>query len=335
MSMFVRKLPAIIAAAGLLVSLSACSGSPVAGGCTPEYASGSNSALVTANGTLGSDPKATFPTPLVATSTEVSVPIPGSGRLVNHTDTAVLQITVYDGKSGTGIVTTTGSDSGLPQLALRGAPIFGAMAQCSKVGARIAAVGTALDVLGEAILKNLNTQFTSNGAPTLANSDTLVIIADVRAQYLGRANGADRAPQPGLPSIVLAPNGQPGFTFPAGNAPSELKISMLKQGSGTAVQKGDSVVINYSGVEWAAKAAFDTTTWDNKRPAIWLATGLDEDPKGIIKGLAQALIGAKVGSQILVVVPPSDGYPAGSEPTGVTAGSTLTYVVDVLGIQGK
>ncbi len=330
-----RKLPAIIAAAGLLVSLSACSGSPVAGGCTPEYASGSNSALVTANGTLGSDPKATFPTPLVATSTEVSVPIPGSGRLVNHGDTAVLQITVYDGKSGTGIVTTTGSDNGLPQLALRGANIFGAMAQCSKVGARVTAVGRALDVLGEAILANLNKQFTSKGGRALENTDTLVVVTDIRAQYLGRANGADRSPQPGLPSIVLAPNGQPGLTFPAGNAPSELKISTLKQGSGTAVQKGDSAVVNYSGVEWAATSPFDTTTWDNKQPAIWLASALDEDPKGIIRGLSQALIGAKVGSQILVVVPPSDGYPAGSEPTGVTAGSTLTYVVDVLGVQGK
>ena len=52
---------------------------------------------------------------------------------------------------------------------------------------------------------------------------------------------------------------------------------------------------------------------------------------GIVPGLATALKGATVGSQILAVIPPSDGY--GSTATGqIPANSTLVFVVDILGI---
>jgi peptidylprolyl isomerase len=46
-----------------------------------------------------------------------------------------------------------------------------------------------------------------------------------------------------------------------------------------------------------------------------------------------ALVGAKVGSQVLVVIPPKEGFPSGSAPTGVDAKSTLIMVIDVLGIK--
>ncbi len=48
-------------------------------------------------------------------------------------------------------------------------------------------------------------------------------------------------------------------------------------------------------------------------------------------GFAQALKGQTVGSQILVVIPPSLGY--GDKTTSsIPAGSTLVFVIDVLGV---
>jgi peptidylprolyl isomerase len=51
----------------------------------------------------------------------------------------------------------------------------------------------------------------------------------------------------------------------------------------------------------------------------------------VVPGFAQALKGQTVGSQILVVIPPSLGY--GDKATSsIPAGSTLVFVIDVLGV---
>jgi peptidylprolyl isomerase len=54
--------------------------------------------------------------------------------------------------------------------------------------------------------------------------------------------------------------------------------------------------------------------------------------EGLIEGFATALIGQKVGSQVIAVIPPDLAY--GSAGTqSVPAGATLVFVFDVLGIQ--
>jgi len=327
---FVRKLPAIVAAAGLLVSLSACSGSAFAGGCAPAYSTGGNAALVTANGALGADPMATFPTPLVAsTQPQAAITHAGSGAVVAPGDTANIQITIYDGSTGNTLISTDYTNTGLRLLAITGAPAFGSLAQCATVGSRVAAVGTAGTLIGQGAI-------TQNKALSgLALTDTVVMVVDVTQGFLGRANGADQLPVPGMPSIVLAPNGQPGFTFPAGKAPTDLRIATLKAGKGATVNKGDSVIVNYTGVLWADKKTVFDSTWDRSAPATLIATSLADDQSGVVPGFATALIGAHVGSQVLVVIPPKYGYPSGSAPSSVPDGSTMVFVIDILGIDKK
>ena len=46
------------------------------------------------------------------------------------------------------------------------------------------------------------------------------------------------------------------------------------------------------------------------------------------------LIGQTVGSQVIVVIPPELGYPEGQSPATIPAGSTMVFVVDILGIEG-
>jgi len=327
---FVRKLVGIVAAAGLLVSLSACSGSALGASCTPAYAAGSNAALVKAEGTLGGDPKADFPTPLVATKEpEVSITHSGDGKVVQPGDTANIQITIYDGSTGESLISTDYSGTGLRLLAVKGEPAFGALAQCAKVGSRVAAVGTAGKLIGQGAIDQ------NQALSALKLTDTVVMVVDVTQSFLGRANGADQLPVAGLPSIVLAPDGEPGFTFPAGDAPGDLKIATLKAGNGATVKKGDSIVVNYTGVLWAAtKTVFDST-WDRSAPATLTAVSLDDDQNGVVPGFAKAIIGAKVGSQVLVVIPPKYGYPSGSAPSSVPDGSTMVFVIDILGIDKK
>jgi peptidylprolyl isomerase len=323
----VRKLPALIAAAGLLVTLSACAGGPASiDGCSPTYATGSEAALVTADGAFGANPKAEFPTPLVAKSPQVSVVSAADGARVNDGDTAVVQVTIYDATSGRTLISTDYTGEGLTLLAVKGEPAFGAVTQCATVGSRVAAVGPAGDLLGDTAIE-------ANKLP-VAPDDTIVLVVDVNAKYLGKANGADQLPQAGFPAIVLAPDGRPGFTFPTPEIPKDLKIATLKAGDGATVKEGDTVVVNYTGVLWDTKKVFDST-WDRNAPAMLLAKDSTKsgDGSGVVPGFAQALIGAKVGSQVIVVIPPEFGYPAGSAPASVPDGSTMVFVIDVLGIQ--
>lgn len=50
-----------------------------------------------------------------------------------------------------------------------------------------------------------------------------------------------------------------------------------------------------------------------------------------VKGLAQGLTGKKVGSRVLIVVPPELGY-GDTPPSGgvIKKGSTLVFTVDIL-----
>jgi peptidylprolyl isomerase len=52
-----------------------------------------------------------------------------------------------------------------------------------------------------------------------------------------------------------------------------------------------------------------------------------------VPGFAKALIGQRVGSQVIAVIPPKDGYPTGQAPTTVPDGSTMVFVFDILGIE--
>ena len=320
-----RKLISVVMAAGIVVSLSACASGPFSlGGCTPSYTAGSNSELVTAKGQFKKTPNADFPTPLIAKDTQVSALTTGDGHLVAPGETVVVQVSIYSGDSGDLVISTDYSAPGLLRLAGDAVPEFGKVVQCEAVGSRVAAVGPASDLVGEAAI-------TANNLP-LADDDTVVLVVDLVGSYLGKANGADQIAQAGLPSIALAPDGRPGFTFPTGDIPTDLKIATLKAGNGEKVEKGDSVVVNYTGVLWDDKSVFDST-WERDAPTILLAeSSADAATGGLVPGFAKALIGAKVGSQVLVSIPPEFGYPAGSGPATVPDGSTMVFVVDVLGI---
>jgi peptidylprolyl isomerase len=51
----------------------------------------------------------------------------------------------------------------------------------------------------------------------------------------------------------------------------------------------------------------------------------------VVSGFVKGLVGQKVGSQVLLVIPPDEGY--GAQGQGeVPANATIIFVVDILGI---
>ena len=131
--------------------------------------------------------------------------------------------------------------------------------------------------------------------------------------------------QTGMPTVVLAPSGQPGVQIPKSQAPAELKIVDLIKGRGETVEIGDKVTLHYSGFLWSTGNPFDSS-WDSGAPVQWELT-----ETGFIKGFVEALNGAVVGSQVLAVIPPGDGYGDQASET-IPANSTLVFVIDILGV---
>lgn len=323
---FVRKLAIVALSAGVVVSLTGCANGPFdSAACSPLYDAGSNSALVSADGDFSADPEATFPTPIVAGDIESQSTIVGDGESLDNSDIASLQITIYSGETGEQLISTGHDSAGLRVAISERAPHFGEIAECATVGSRIVTVGTAGDILGA---ENI----AQNQLP-LTDDDTIVMVSDVESRYPSKADGANQIAPAGLPAVVLAPNGQPGFTFPATDAPTELKVATLKVGSGQKLVKGDLAVMQTSGIEWNGDTTFTNSWEDPGIPGIFLIESSETADGGLPSGLADALIGQTVGSQVLVVLPPDVGFAEGSEPDGVTTGSTLVFVFDILGIQ--
>ena len=150
----------------------------------------------------------------------------------------------------------------------------------------------------------------------------LVVYAQAVKKLPTAADGKAVAPVEGMPTVKLAKNGEPTITVPKSTPPTETKIANLKQGDGATVGSGDQVIVQYTGVTWADGKVFDSS-WKRGAPTQFQTTG-------VVPGFQKALEGQKVGSQVLAVIPPADGY--GDKAQGsIPANSTLVFVVDILG----
>jgi FKBP-type peptidyl-prolyl cis-trans isomerase len=314
----VRKSFALILSAGLLVGLSACSGAGSGladGDCGPRANSGSASDTVTATGAPGAA-TLDFATPLIAKKTERSVLEKGSGPAAQVGD-------VIWGKA----VLASGTDPASAQqtpfmLTLDKTvtpPGFTDALVCARAGDRIAAVIPASQATADA------TQVPSGGGANAADA----YVFDITSVYPGAATGAAQPAEAGFPSVVTAPDGRPGVTIPSGDIPSDLRYTTLKKGAGATVAEGDVLVMQSLGVVWDTKSVFEST-WKDGMAKQKLVADVTADRNGLVPGLEKALVGQTVGSQVLVVVPPSDGF-GDAGGASVAPGSTLVYVVDILG----
>ena len=103
---------------------------------------------------------------------------------------------------------------------------------------------------------------------------------------------------------------------------SKLKVTTLIQGTGAAIQSGQTINVNYVGVTYANGKEFDAS-WKQKQAfSFQVGTG------SVIKGWDQGLIGVKVGSRVQLDIPAALAY--GDKPGAGQPAGALRFVVDVL-----
>src|SRR5262249_3565239 len=131
--------------------------------------------------------------------------------------------------------------------------------------------------------------------------DTLIFVIDVRSTPLRRAEGETVTPPADLPKVRLDAPGKPSVTIPDRDPPKELVAQTLVKGRGPAVRAGQSLSVHYRGVLWRNGKTFDMS-WDTVPFEFQLGAG------NVVKGWDDGLVGQTVGSQVLLIVPPTEGY---------------------------
>ena len=159
-------------------------------------------------------------------------------------------------------------------------------------------------------------------------SSSALVVADILAAEVlpSRAEGTPVDPPAGLPTVTLAEDGAPTITLPEGDPPSELIVQPLVKGDGPVVEQGQQVTVHYTGVTWPGGEVFDSS-WEKGTP-VTFPIGVGQ----VIEGWDAGLVGQTVGSQVLLVIPPEQGYGEQGQPSaGIEGTDTLVFVVDILG----
>lgn len=295
--------------------------------CESPYGPGGASELVRVLDEVDGNQGVSFPTPLKTTGREVSVVTPGEGLPAYPGGYVDFDVNVFLGDN---LEYLTGSPYD-PLNPLRraidpaGDDAFGAVLACATPGSVLAVTTTVEDIFGQIEEDDI-----------LQNDSTVVAIVTVHQTYPQSAEGRSHLPRAGMPTVVTTPEGIHGLSFPNAPIPTELVVSVLKEGSGERMQEGDYVTAHFTGAIWNSQEIF-STSFERGIPLSLSLQDLTQiqSGQGVIPGVAQALIGQTVGSRILVSIPPELGYAPGQAPLGVPDGSTLIYVFDILGVTGN
>jgi FKBP-type peptidyl-prolyl cis-trans isomerase len=311
-----------LAGCGSSKSTGAASGSTSAA----STSSGNANAAVTASGAFGKAPTVTIPKEKAGPSLEVKTLITGSGTQLTSTDAFLGNYVVYtwDGTTHTLKGSTYGAGS---TPTLFSTPLLPGLTDAltgKTVGSRVLAVIPPKDGFGSA----------GNTEAGVTGTTTLVFVIDVLRAYPGTegASGSTVAHGGGSLPTVTEPSTAgtaPTVTMPASSVkpPTSLQVQTLIKGSGAKVAAGDYVVAQYVGYIWRTGKVFDSS-WSRKTP---FGFEIGANPAQVITGWDTGLEGQTVGSRVLLVIPPKDGYGStGASQAGINGTDTLVFVVDIL-----
>jgi peptidylprolyl isomerase len=297
-------------------------------GCGSSGSSGSSASnpnsAVKVTGSFGKTPDVTIPAQKAGSKLDITTPIQGSGPVLKPSDDVLANLAIYvwSGKTHKLLDSTfTSIPQILPaQIGLKG---LAAAVKNQKIGSRVVAVVPPADGYG----KQGNSQIGVKG------TDTTVWVIDLIKPFSPTQSASGKTVSSGggsLPTVKSAAGTAPVVTIPKkGSPPGKLVSKTLIQGTGPKLTTGETVVAQYVAVNWRTKQVFNST-WPSSSSA-GTPFSFTLGGTGAIPGFIKGLTGANVGSRMLLVIPPDQGYgKAGQPQAGIKGTDTLVFVVDVL-----
>ena len=251
--------------------------------------------------------------PMTVKATTTKVIKAGTGAKVTKANSIQFNYALFNGKDGSAIESNFGKQ--VAAMDLSSATVLPGLSKGllgQPVGSRVMVAIPPADAFG------------AQGAPPkIGATDTLVFLIDLVSAYSSTAIGAPVPPKAGLPTVTVDGAKAAQITVPKTAAPTTLIIQPLIKGAGPVVKKGQILQVNYTGVLWKDGKKFDASA-DRGTPL--------ETPIGVgkvVSGWDKGLVGQTVGSRILLVVPPADGYGAAGKPP-IGGKDTMVFVIDIL-----
>jgi FKBP-type peptidyl-prolyl cis-trans isomerase len=315
-----RRFLAIIATPLLACLVIAGCGSSKPAPAASATANPNANASVTVTGAFGKTPTVTIPKSKANNKLTVKTIIQGTGTPLTKSEALAANFVLYfwDGASSSLKANTFTSNptviggAMLPGLetALIGKP----------VGSRILAVIPPADGYGTSGDSQLG----------ITGTTTLVFVIDVIKSYADTASASGTKESSGggsLPTVSAKTGSAPTVTIPSSKPPTKLVATTLIKGSGPKIVKGQFVIAQYAGYIWRTKKVFDSS-WSSGSPFGFV---FDASPEQVIPGWDSGLAGQTVGSRVMLVIPPKEGYgSAGASQAGITGTDTLVFVVDII-----
>lgn len=249
----------------------------------------------------------------------------GRGRSVHTGDIAVVRYTAKVWRTGKEL---PGSyDKGaLPQVFAvgRGAalPALDRAVHGQRAGSRILVVAPPAAAYGT----------TGNAQLHVAGKDTVVFAVDILNVIGAHAivPGAQHSVFDALPETHMNKgDGTATIRVPDQAAPEGLVVKRLVDGTGRVVKAGQTLVLQHSSAAWETARGKD-------EPDLFLSSHADGGPLSVvigrgnvIAGWDRALVGQRVGSRVLAVIPAKLAY-GQHPPKGLPSGATVISVLDVL-----
>ena len=306
----------LIAAAAIAGCGSSSSSSPAAVSSSDSYKS------VTVSGAFDKSPTVKIPKVKGTGDLYTKTVIQGSGATLTASDGMVGNYVAYDWSGKTSKLLGSSYTQGTKSLFVgQLLPGLEKALVGQKIGSRVLAVIPPKDGFGS----------TGNSQAGVGATDTLVFVVDMDSTFAtGSVSGAQTSNAGGSLPTVTAPAAKstagPTIKIPANTtAPTSLQVKTLIKGNGAVVKKGQDLAVQYTGVIWRTGKVFDSS-WSRQTP---LTTVIGKGQ--VIPGWDTGLVGQTVGSRVLLVIPPKDGYgSSGASQAGIKGTDTLVFVVDIL-----
>ena len=279
---------------------------------------------VTFEGDVGQSLAATWHSAIdVPEETTVTTLVEGDGEAIADGDTVSTYLYVGDGTTQKDVYSDydNGAPESIPNDGQAG-EVFTQLFAGATYGSRVVAVTNATELFGASA---------ANNQLGVGANDSLVVVADLVEKAAVAPTPTDDAAHDADPSTqptVVETDGKPtgldftGIDEPALDTPVQRVV--LKEGTGAAVKASDTVTVNYLGATYQAKSPFDES---------YTKTPLTSALSGLIQGWSIGLTGVKVGSRVLLQIPPGYGYGAEGSGSSIPGNATLWFLIDVVSVK--
>jgi peptidylprolyl isomerase len=268
---------------------------------------------ISITGELGKIPEVDWKGQFEAKKPETKVLIEGEGAEVADGDKVEVNVWIGNGWTQQEAYTTYEEGGSTETFTVDDqlSPVFKDALLGQTIGSRVAVVAPAEEVFGPE----------GNAQMDIGNKDSVVVVLDLMEMFeppKPQDVGANK-----MPKIVEEKGNPVSLDFaglPEPKTDGELLRYVITEGKGETLTETSTVTADYLGMVYKGKEPFDESFSGD--PAEFSL-------QGVVEGWTYGLAGLKVGTRVLLQIPPALGYGAQAQE-GIPADSTLYFVIDIV-----